>query len=194
MRSRSAGFSLIEILMVLFVVVLLTSLVSLNLDGGGRERLARQRLDGLIALAKLALDEALTTGSDFGVLLVRDENEDGEAVLRALWRQRGLAGWRRPEDPLDLFGAIEFPPGYDLRLRLDDEAVLPLAPVADEERAGRQPQWLLTASGETQTGELLLVDAASDRVLWRASWDALGRFTVFRGEALESEEAYAERL
>ena len=46
----AAGFSLIEILMVLFVVVLLTSLVSLNLDTGGRERELRQSLDRLLAI------------------------------------------------------------------------------------------------------------------------------------------------
>ncbi|MEM1188686.1 MAG: prepilin-type N-terminal cleavage/methylation domain-containing protein [Pseudomonadota bacterium] len=189
--KHNAGFSLIEILVVLFVVVLLTSLVSLNLDTGGREREQRQTLDRLLAVAGLALDEATASGSDYGVLFVLDSNERGEPVHRAIWRQRRVAGWRAPIDDLELYEPIEFPPGTELFLSLDATDVALLSAEAQDEQAGRQPQWLLTASGETQTGELMLVDEASDELLWRATWDALGRFEVFRGDAFESEDSYA---
>lgn len=187
----AAGFSLIEIMVVLFVIVLLTSLVSLNLDAGGRERELRQSLDRLLAVAGFALDEAVATGSDYGVLFIIDSNSRGETVHRALWRQRRTAGWRAPVDELELYDAIEFPEGTELRLNLDSSEVALLAPEAQDERTGREPQWLLTASGETQNGELMLIDEESDELVWRASWDALGRFEVFRGDAFESERALA---
>jgi hypothetical protein len=180
--------------MVLFVVVLLTSLVSLNLDSGGPVRVLRQRLDALVAIAGLALDEATETGSDFGVLFVSETNEDGDAVVRALWRQRQLAGWRSPRDELGLFQDIEFPPGVELRLTLDGSSVDLLGEREGEEQAGRTPQWLLAASGETQTGELILLDIATGQNRWRAAWDALGRFDVYRGERLETEQEYIDAL
>ncbi|MEE4277065.1 MAG: prepilin-type N-terminal cleavage/methylation domain-containing protein [Halieaceae bacterium] len=193
-QLRRAGFSLVEILVVLFVVVLLTSLVSLNLDAGGAERELRQRVDALLAIAGLALDEAAQSGSDFGVLFVRERNEDGDAVTRARWRQRQQPGWRRPRDELGLFRDIEFPAGVDLRLSLDSTAVSLFDARDGDEQTGRTPQWLLTASGETQTGELLLVERQSGDVLWRVTWDALGRFEVFRGERLETEQEYIDAL
>ena len=189
---RGHGFSLIEMLIVLFVVVLLTSLVSLNLDTGGRDREQRQRLDRLLAVAGLALDEAVASGSDYGVLFVVDSDERGDPVHRALWRQRRVAGWRAPADDLELYEPIEFPAGIELRLSLDDTEVSLLAPEAEEEQTGRTPQWLLTASGETQTGELALVDEESGELTWRATWDALGRFEVYRGDSFEAEDAFAD--
>jgi prepilin-type N-terminal cleavage/methylation domain-containing protein len=190
--THAAGFSLIEMLVVLFVVVLLTSLVSLNLDSGAGDRAVRQRLDTLLALAGLALDEAQDSGTDLGALLLQDVDERGEAVVRVLWRQRLRPGWRQPQDALGLFEPLEFPPGVELRLYLDGAAVPPLRPgdaAAVDERA---PQWLFSASGETQSGELEVLAGDSGERLWRATWDALGRFDVYRGDDLESEDSYAD--
>lgn len=192
-RTRAGGFSLIEMLVVLFVVVLLTSLVSLNLDSGVGDRAVRQRLDTLLALAGLALDEAQDSGTDLGVLFLQDVNERGEATVQALWRQRRRVGWRQPEDALGLFEPLAFPPGVDLRLFLDGDEVQLLQrgdAGAVEERA---PQWLFSASGETQTGELDVLAVDGGERLWRATWDALGRFDVYRGDSLQGEEAaYAD--
>jgi prepilin-type N-terminal cleavage/methylation domain-containing protein len=191
-RIRDAGFSLIEMLVVLFVVVLLTSLVSLNLDSGAGDRAVRERLDTLLALAGLALDEAQDSGTDLGVLFLEDVNARGETTVRALWRQRLRIGWRQPEDALGLFEPLLFPPGVELRLYLDGDAVAPLRPgdaAAVDERA---PQWLFSASGETQNGELEILAIEDGERLWRATWDALGRFDVYRGDSLEDEDSYAD--
>mgnify|MGYP006287294731 CR=1 FL=1 len=186
--TRAAGFSLIEMLVVLFVVVLLTSLVSLNLDSGASDRALRQRLDTLLALAGLALDQAQDTGTDLGVLFLQDRNERGEAVVRVLWRQRQRVGWRQPADALGLFEPLLFPPGVELRLYLDGTAVPPLGPGDATAVDQRAPQWLFSASGETQSGELEILAVDGGERLWRATWDALGRFDVYRGDRLEGEE------
>lgn len=180
-------------LVVLFVVVLLTSLVSLNLDSGASDRALRQRLDTLLALAGLALDEAQDSGTDFGALFLQDRNERGEAVVRVLWRQRQRPGWRQPADALGLFEPLLFPPGVELRLSLDDTAVPPLQPGAAATADERAPQWLFSASGETQSGELEILAVDGGERLWRATWDALGRFDVYRGDSLgDEDDRYAD--
>lgn len=189
--ARSRGFSLIEMLVVLFVVVLLTSLVSLNVNTGAPERVTRQRLDALLALAAFALDEAQASGSDFGVLFTLERDAQEGPVLHAHWRQRLLQGWREPVSASDTFEVISFPPGVEVTLRLDGTEALPAEADAAAPQSGRAPQWLFTASGETQNGELVLTDRTSAEVLWRVTWDALGRFTTYRGDEVEAEEAYA---
>ena len=168
------GFSLVEMLVVLFVVVLLTGVVSLSVDSGARDRIVRERVEALAAVATYALDEAQFVGSDFGVLFTRGLNDAGEDVTRAHWRQRLPEGWRAPPAPGELFAPIEFPGDVELELVLDG------APVAlDEARAadaGRAPQWLLLSSGETQAGELSVRERLAGELLWRLGWDALARF------------------
>jgi len=189
--APARGFSLIEMLVVLFVVVLLTSLVSLNVNTAAPERVTRQRLDALLAFASFALDEAQASGSDFGVLFTLERDAQTGPQMHAHWRQRLRQGWRAPVSASDTFEVISFPPGVEITLRLDGTE----APAAEAEAAapqsGRAPQWLLTASGETQNGELVLTDRGTGEVLWRVTWDALGRFTTYRGDELEPEEAYA---
>ena len=192
--DSAGGFSLIEVMMVLVVVVLLTSLVSLNLDSGTSSRDLQSRVEALLALASLALDEAQDTGSDYGLLLVQEVDTSGEPYVQGLWRQRLIVGWRDPVDPDGVFEPLEFPSEVELTLILDGVAVaLTPAAVAADENLGRAPQWLFTASGETQTGELVFSDREGGATLWRLTWDALGRFERFRGDNLDAEESYAQQ-
>ena len=178
--AGTQGFSLVEMLVVLFVVVLLTGLVSLSVDSGAGDRIVRERIEALAAVATYALDEAQFVGSDFGLLFTRGLNAAGEDVTRAHWRQRLPAGWRTPPAQGEVFAPIEFPGEVELDLVLDGAQV-----VLDEAAAaqrGRAPQWLLLSSGETQAGELSLRERRSGELLWRLDWDALARFDSRPGD------------
>jgi len=181
--GRRGGFSLIEMLVVLFVIVLMTSLVTLNVNSGASDRVVQERLETLIAIAGYALDEAQFTGSDFGVLFVNTVNDRGEATMTAHWRQRLAQGWRLPQQSPEIFVAQEFPEDVRLRLMLDDVEVVPLSEDAASPLSGVTPQWLILASGETQAGELVIRRVEDDSMLWRLQWDPLGRFEQFRGES-----------
>ena len=172
--GTAQGFSLVEMLVVLFVVVLLTGLVSLSVDSGAGDRIVRERVEALAAVATYALDEAQFVGSDFGLLFTRGLNAAGEDVTRAHWRQRLPAGWRAPPAQGEVFAPIEFPGEVELDLVLDGAQVV-LDDAAAAQR-GRAPQWLLLSSGETQAGELSLRERRSGELLWRLDWDALARF------------------
>ncbi|MDP5071012.1 MAG: prepilin-type N-terminal cleavage/methylation domain-containing protein, partial [Congregibacter sp.] len=108
MRPHS-GFSLIEMLVVLFVVVLMTSLVTLNVNSGANDRVVQEQLETLTAVAAYALDEAQFSGSDFGALFATSMNERGEPTLSVHWRQRLPQGWRAPAQSREIFSSLEFP-------------------------------------------------------------------------------------
>lgn len=193
------GFSLIEMLVVLFVIVLMTGLVTLNVSSGGRDRLLQEQLESLVAVAGYALDEAQFRGSDFGVLFVNSVDASGELNVTAHWRQRLVQGWRPPEQSAQIFASVAFPASARLQIFLDGVEFLPAAEDAvdlaaqDAVASGPavSPQWLLLASGETQAGELLVRQRDDDTLLWRLRWDALGRFEQFRGNNAESVNDYA---
>lgn len=174
--GTAQGFSLVEMLVVLFVVVLLTGLVSLSVDSGAGDRIVRERVEALAAVATYALDEAQFVGSDFGLLFTRGLNAAGEDVTRAHWRQRLPAGWRAPPAQGEVFAPIEFPGEVELDLVLDGAQVVLDDAAAAAAQRGRAPQWLLLSSGETQAGELSLRERRSGELLWRLDWDALARF------------------
>lgn len=176
------GFSLVEMLVVLFVVVLLTGLVSLSVDSGAGDRIVRERVEALAAVATYALDEAQFVGSDFGLLFTRGLNAAGEDVTRAHWRQRLPAGWRAPPAQDEVFAPIEFPGEVELDLVLDGAQVVLDDAAAAAAQRGRAPQWLLLSSGETQAGELSLRERRSGELLWRLDWDALARFDSRPGD------------
>jgi hypothetical protein len=178
-------------LVVLMVVVLLTSLATLNLSSGASERRLEETLDRLRGTAGYALDEAQFSGSDFGLLFSEQLDDRGQAVLLAQWRQRQPGGWGEPLRSSELFADLLFPPEVDVFLQLDATPVIPARAEAANPQSGVAPQWWFVASGETQPGELLLRDADSGDVLWRLSWDALGRFERFRGSSVDAQGDYA---
>ncbi|MFT7286078.1 MAG: general secretion pathway protein H [Halieaceae bacterium] len=188
---RAAGFSLVEMLVVLFVIVLITGMVTLGMNSGAGDRALQDKVEALFSVAAYALDEAQFSGTDFGLLLALEINEAGEEMVVAHWQERLPRGWGYPQRSVEVFDSITFPPGVELYLRLDGQPVDLVNRAADRaansaaesttEDSG--PQWLFTAGGETQSGEILWRDRVSGEVLWRLEWNALARFEVFRGDA-----------
>ena len=75
------GFSLIEMLAVVFVVVLLTSLVSLNVGSGSADINRENQVRDVAAMLGYALTEAELSGTDHGLLI---HQLDGLALTIAL--------------------------------------------------------------------------------------------------------------
>jgi len=178
------GFSLLELLVTLIVIVLVTSLVTLNVGDGGRDIAQRSDLRRLSATANYALDEAQFAGWDFGLRFIVD-SEDGERYYRYEWLERGPAGWRPPLSGKEIFAAGELPPALEVRLYLDevlqDDSLF--NPVTD----APTPQLIFYASGETMPGRLEFVDVDSGKVLWHIDWDLLGSFHTGEGAWVEEE-------
>ena len=190
MRGEQRGFSLLELLVALFVIVLVTSLVSLNLGSGGRDIELEARVRNLADVAAYALDEAQLTGRDYGLLLGQEVVE-GETLYRYSWRERHADGWRPPASGKDVFAEQVLPAGFDLQLELEDSVFRERELAGDEdgvrdEDEQESPQVVLYASGETTVGLIDVRRRDDGELLWRVQWDLLGRFSVLpRGEELE---------
>lgn len=180
---RQRGFSLLELLVTLFVVVLITSMVTLTVSSGGQDIRLESKVRNLAEVASYALDEAQMLGLDYGLLLQRTD-VSGELLYSYSWRERQPQGWRLPATGKDVFVEQKMPPEIELQLELEDVPVAELTLAGGEEEAA--PQVVLYASGETTAGAIDVRRRDDGELLWRVEWDLLGRFELLRrGEATD---------
>lgn len=174
------GFSLLELLVALFVIVLVTSLATLNVGSGAGDMELESRLRGLADISSFAADEAQMTGRDFGLLIQRVD-VGGEVVYRYGWRERRPEGWRVPDSGREVFAARDMPARIDLELQLEGQVNSEL-PILDDP-ASATPQVIYYASGEVTPGALDVRLREDGSLLWRLEWDLLGRSELLpRGE------------
>ncbi|MFN2328160.1 MAG: GspH/FimT family pseudopilin [Chromatocurvus sp.] len=171
MQRRSRAFSLVELLVVLFVVVLMTSLATLGLNSGSRDRKVESAVRGVMGMGGYALDEAQFSGRDYGLRLVHDAASDS---WRTQWLERWPEGWRRPETARDVWTSRSLGEGVALELLLEGRSVA----LAGTDAEPDAPPIVFYASGETAPGELTFRERESGDLLWRLRWDLLGRFTL----------------
>jgi general secretion pathway protein H len=175
--SGQAGFSLLELLVTLIVVVLITALVTLNVGSGGRDMQLEGQLRDIAGVAVYALDEAQMLGVDYGLLLYQEPVE-GELHYVYGWRERRPEGWREPASGKDIFAPGTRPGDLELTLELEGA---PLDDVSTPEEGEATPQVIFYASGEVAAGAIDVRRRDSGELLWRLEWDLLGRFELQRG-------------
>lgn len=148
--SARAGFSLIELLVVLVLVGVVMAAVTLSL-GSRPERLLENSARRLDALVRLACERAVLTGVDIGW---RFEPEGWRfGFLRA-------QGWQViGDDQGDELRPRSWESGVEFALRRDGLSIDPAADPA-------QPQLVCLASGELTPFELELAHAGTGR-RWR---------------------------
>lgn len=180
-HPRQRGFSLLELLVALFVVMIVTSLVTLNVNTGTQDMKLAADIRSLTNLSSYALDEAQMNGRDMGLFIERVD-ERADSFYRYSWLERVGQRWLTPERDLDLFVPREFPPEVELSLSLED---LPV-PDFGVKTEIVVPQIVFYASGETTPGYLEFRSRSDGEILWLVEWDLLGRFELLlRGEPNE---------
>jgi len=182
------GFSLLEILVALIVIVLVTTLVNLTVSSGGQDIALQSAAYEVMDVAAYALDEAQMTGVDYG-LLVEEEEQAGAVTYSYRWLERKLDGWGEPASGKDVFRHARLPPGIVLELELEDSPLVELSLEEDKKDDRLSPQVVFYASGETTPGALNIRSADGDTLLWRIEWDLLGDFkSLPRGEEDSAED------
>jgi general secretion pathway protein H len=184
--SRQRGFSLLELLVALTVIVLVTSLVSISFDSGGQDVRLEATVRNLADVASYALDEAQMTGLNYGLLL-EEEYVAGEVRYSYSWLERQLDGWVEPASGKELFARQQLPPGIALELEVETAPVEELSLEQDTEEIVT-PQVVFYSSGEATVGAIDVRRMEDSALLWRIEWDLLGQFDVLlRGEVEEEE-------
>jgi general secretion pathway protein H len=177
---RQAGFSLLELLVTLMVVVLITALVTLNIGTGGQDIRLEGQLRDLAGVAAFALDEAQMGGVDYGLLLYRDAAED-QLLYAYSWRERRPEGWRAATSSRDVLASGKLPGNVELTLELEGAKLGELELFAAEDAT---PQVIFYSSGEVAEGAMIIRQRDSGELLWRLQWDLLGRFELQRGDEI----------
>ena len=180
-----SGFSLLELLAVLVVIALFTSLANLTVTSGGQDIQLQSTVYKLADVAGYALDEAQMTGIDYGLLL-QEEQKAGEAIYSYRWLERGADGWVEPLGGQELFAQQRLPLGIALELVLEDAPLIELS--LDDEAEVIIPQVVFYSSGEATVGWINVIQAQDGELLWRIEWDRFGRFEVLRRGEAEVED------
>ena len=161
---RSAGFSLIELLVVIVILAIMASMVLLSVATLRSDDPAQTEAQRLTALLEFVSEEALVQGRDFGV-------EFFENGYRFLAYDPDGSSWSVVQDEAAL-RPREIPP--DLRLVLAVEGrevvVYPLDAARERRRDELRPHVGIFSSGELTPFELFVVaDLFSD------AWTLRGR-------------------
>ena len=97
------GFSLIELLVAVFVIVLLTGVVSLNVGRGGAELELEGEVRHLAGLLAFASAEAGLSAADHGLFIGKDSEIDSSGY-EGIWLRRFDQGWAAPRASAEVFG------------------------------------------------------------------------------------------
>lgn len=186
-RRFSRGFTLLEVLMVVLVVGILSTVVMLGLNPGGAERHLNDEAERLASLLSLAGSEAVMQNREYGLQL-----DDGHGY-RFLCMDSASQRWN-PCTGDGLFKAHDLPEGLEIRVLAASRMQLP--DVTDSqtkpgspEAPALMPDMLLLSSGEASPGELEIrvVDEPSQWV--RIEMDEIGR--VRWGDQIDKDENHA---
>lgn len=181
-RRSDRGFSLIELLITLMVIVLLTSLTSLNVGSGSADLRREQEVQHLASMMTYALTEAEYAGADYGLYLELEPATEGDRYL-GHWLRRYDQGWAEPPQAGDTWKAIEFAPGSELLVELEGAGLLELTTSDPELRP--VPQIVFLASGEASPGQIDWLEPRTGALLYTLQWDLFGRATLLpRGVAM----------
>lgn len=175
----SGGFTLLEVLMVVLVVGILSSVVVLGIGSGGAGRHLPEEGQRLAALLEQAANEAVMQNQEYG-LRVSDRGYGFLCLDEA--KQR----WGACAD--EIFRERELPEGLELRLLsagaikglpAADEAAAAKAPARDEAAEGRlTPDLFLLSSGETSAASLEIRVSEEPEQRSEVSLDEVGRVTL----------------
>ena len=168
----AAGFTLIEIMVVVVIIAVLASFAVLSIGTRALDDRMETEARRLQELMTLALDEAVLQGAELGFI----QTGDGYAFL-ALKDGK----WLPLEEAGALRGRVLGDPFY-LQLRVEGRAVAPVTDEDERKEAELKPQVLLLSSGEATEFSLALRarDYAPHYLL---EGDALGRLKLARKDA-----------
>lgn len=178
------GFSLIELLITVLVIVLLTSVVSLNVGRGGGEIALKEDAQHLLALMEYVQTEAEMSGVDHGLYL---EQKPGRGIqtTTGYWLRRYDQGWAEPRGGSDVLIPFVFDDNTELWLTLADNPNVEIGERDPDLRPS--PQIIFFASGEVTQGYLDWMTQDTQELIFRMEWSFFGDFALLpSGQSLDA--------
>ena len=185
LTGEQPGFSLIELLVAVFVIVLLIGVVSLNVGRGGAEPELESEVRHLSGLLAFSSAEAGLSAADHGLFIGKDSDVDSSGY-EGIWLRRFDQGWAAPRASAEVFEPLRLSTGYELRLDLTGQPEVELLPY--EPDLNPSPQIVAWAGGEMTPGSLEWLDSRTGELLYRLEWDLLGRMTLMPRGRVDAED------
>jgi general secretion pathway protein H len=171
-RSRQAGFSLLELLVVVFIIALGAELISLAIGTDNPQQL-RTSATEFANLAALVEEEAVLSREPWGVQIYREISEGNDIVAYRFLRFAGEKGWQ-VEAPRDIPAGGHFAENITAVLELEgaEQLIEPLP----EKKPPLPTIWLAPGGEVTPFVLQLRFKGANDGPVVRS--DALGRIEL----------------
>lgn len=118
--KKSNGFSLIEILVVMFMIGIMSSAVLLSVDIGNPsndEEVLDKQIEKFLMLSALAEDESVLTGSPIGLVVLPPQDS---STWQFVWQRYRGGEWVDAGDP---FKSETFPEDVELTLEVEGELI-----------------------------------------------------------------------
>lgn len=208
------GFTLIEILVVMFIIAISVTFAAMSLGSGTRPYEIKSASKRFYGVANLAVEEAILTGKQLGLRF--DYDLTGPDIAPEVFRYEWLVyddeekQWL-PYDESEVFAAENFPEAVRLEVEIEKSRLViggekegkdkswftGLAPDEEEKKRDDKgneikkivPDIYFLSSGEVNEFEVKLADQPEDSPVYRVVGDIVGRITfLMPGE----EKPYAE--
>ena len=161
--ARSAGFTLLELMVVLVLIGIIFSFAMLSLGGDDLSEMMEQETRRLVTLLELASDEAVLRGEELAVHFTA-EGYEFLLLQDAAWQSSGEDG---------LLKSYKLPAGIEIRLEVDGDPP-GLTGQDDDPEESLTPQVFILSSGEmTPFTATLQAHDSTDR--YRLNASVLGR-------------------
>ncbi|MGH8492087.1 MAG: type II secretion system minor pseudopilin GspH [Moraxellaceae bacterium] len=186
------GFTLLEVLLVVVLVAIISSIAMLGMSAGGDERRLRNESDRLMALLQQVSSEAVMQNQEYGLQIT----DVGYAFLCLdEVKQR----WQACVSETSL-QEYHLPEGMEVRILRDSQLKLPLATDTDkkqdrdadaEKDTGPRiyPDILLLSSGEASPASLEILVSDQPEIRSEIRIDELGRVSRDSDDAEAEKEA-----
>ncbi|NMH66158.1 type II secretion system minor pseudopilin GspH [Shewanella salipaludis] len=185
-NSRQAGFTLMEVLLVVLLMGLTAAAVTMSMGNSGPKQLLERSAQQFIAATGMVLDETVLSGLFLGIVVEKDSYKfvvyDDEGKWQPLEQDRLLAEkTMKPGVELDLvLDGLPLVQEDEEKTSWFDEPLIEAS--AEEKKLHPEPQVLLFPSGEMSAFELAfrMKDDQGRLTEVLVVGDALGRLTLGR--------------